>query len=87
MSRFYGSVQGSRGEATRLGGKESGLITKAAGWGGCIEVWVYYCKTHEADMFEVRLKQWGSSRGEPRVIAEGFLNSEISEPFIPALIA
>ena len=34
MAQFYGSVQGSRGEASRLGGKESGLEVSATAWGG-----------------------------------------------------
>lgn len=32
MARFKGSVQGSRGEASRLGGTESGLRVYANGW-------------------------------------------------------
>jgi hypothetical protein len=36
MAKFYGSCQGDRGEATRLG--HTGLITTAASWDGCIKV-------------------------------------------------
>lgn len=32
MAHFRGTVQGSRGEASRLGGKESGLTTTCNGW-------------------------------------------------------
>jgi hypothetical protein len=32
MARFLGSVKGSRGEATRLGGSGTGLVVKANGW-------------------------------------------------------
>lgn len=32
MAHFIGVVQGSRGEATRLGGKPSGMRVNASGW-------------------------------------------------------
>ena len=32
MSRFFGSIQGSRGMATRLGGKRSGIRGHVRGW-------------------------------------------------------
>lgn len=32
MARFVGTVQGSSGEASRLGGVTSGLVTSANGW-------------------------------------------------------
>ncbi len=33
MSRFYGSMQGNRGEVTRQGGKASGVSAHVRGWG------------------------------------------------------
>ena len=42
MSRFYGSVKGNRGEATRGGSKYSGYTSYCAGWGGGIEVRLWY---------------------------------------------
>ena len=41
MAHFYGSLKGSRGEATRLGGKASGLTTYAASWAGAVRVTLY----------------------------------------------
>ncbi len=38
MAHFYGSIQGQRGEATRLGSKNSGLRAITAGWTGAISV-------------------------------------------------
>ena len=32
MSRFYGSMQGSRGEVTRCGTKNSGIHARVRGW-------------------------------------------------------
>lgn len=41
MAHFYGCLKGTRGEATRLGGKKSGLVTRAASWQGAVrtELW------------------------------------------------
>lgn len=32
MSRFYGSLQGNRGTATKCGSKNSGIVSHARGW-------------------------------------------------------
>lgn len=41
MAHFYGSLQGSRGVATRLGTKTSGLHTYAASWQGKVTTDLY----------------------------------------------
>lgn len=41
MARFRGTIQGHRGEASRLGTASSGLRTDAAGWQGAVTVWLY----------------------------------------------
>lgn len=41
MAHFYGELQGSRGEATRLGSKASGLRTLAASYQGAVSVRLY----------------------------------------------
>ena len=38
MSHYYGSLEGSRGKATRCGTKRSGLITHSAAWSGAVRV-------------------------------------------------
>ena len=38
MAHFYGSMQGSRGEATRCGTKNSGIHTSARSWTHGVEV-------------------------------------------------
>lgn len=37
MSTFYGTIKGTRGEATRCGSKASGIKTVAASWKGAVE--------------------------------------------------
>jgi len=42
MAHFRGTVQGNRGEASRLGSKESGLCSKNNGWNlGCTSIMRY----------------------------------------------
>ncbi len=54
MAHFYASIQGNRGEATRMGSKDSGIDGHVRGWGvgiksrcfvdhngvDCCEVWL-----------------------------------------------
>lgn len=75
MAHFYGTLQGSRGMATRLGGKSGGLVTRAAGWGGAIQVHVYHDETTGEDMYRVELTPWENSGGRTQVLAEGPLDS------------
>lgn len=75
MSHFYGSIKGTRGEATRCGDKRSGYVASIAGWQGAIRVALYHNPTLEQDFFEVRLIRWGSSRGEEFLLASGPLDT------------
>lgn len=42
MAHFYGTLRGNRGQASRLGTKESGLHTQAMAWGGMVQVQLYH---------------------------------------------
>lgn len=68
MARFFGSVQGSRGKAHRIGGASSGLHTVAAGWQGAVDVTVY--DKDGTDWCEVCLVKW-QGNGEYRVVYTG----------------
>ena len=74
MSHFYGTLQGSRGQATRCGTKNSGITTYAAGWQGAIRVYVYQDEQGR-DKFTVNLVPWKYSGGQDCVIAEGLLDA------------
>ena len=43
MARYRGTLQGCRGEASRLGHSSSGLTTVAASWQGAVRVELYGC--------------------------------------------
>ncbi len=40
MSHFYSTIQGNRGEATRCGTKDSGIMASARSWSGSITVYL-----------------------------------------------
>ncbi len=72
MSHFYGSLQGSRGEATRCATKKSGLTVRAAGWGGSILVRVWHDTQDGVDCFSVHQTLWQGA-GVSEAIASGIL--------------
>lgn len=41
MARFYGTLRGSRGEATRCGTRTSGMTATAASWSGAVVAETY----------------------------------------------
>jgi hypothetical protein len=50
MAMFYGTVQGARGEATRLGHSVTGLRTSAQSYDGSIIVNIYHNKVTCVDI-------------------------------------
>lgn len=75
MSHFYGTLQGSRGEATRCGTQGSGMTTNCAGWGGCIRAEAFH---HDGeDMYRVYLAPWQNSGGGSILLSAGRLKSDL----------
>lgn len=68
MAHFLGTVQGARGEASRLGHKSSGLTTCAASWQGAVRVELY--ERDGVDYAHVSLRPW-QGRGIDREIYNG----------------
>ena len=71
MAHFYGRIKGSRGEASRLGTKQSGISVTAAGWGGAIEVALWVDKEGR-DRYAVAARQWHGA-GEHAHLASGIV--------------
>ena len=69
MSHFYGTLKGSRGEASRCGTKKSGVEVVAASWAGAIRVHVFQDDDGN-DRFYVAMVPWGGS-GDSFEIASG----------------
>jgi hypothetical protein len=65
MSRFYGTLQGNRGEATRAGSADSGLQSYTASWQGAV-----YCHAFaegDQDRVSVKLTTWHGRGASPSV--------------------
>jgi hypothetical protein len=73
MAHFYGTLKGSRGEATRCGTKSSGMDTVAASWQGAVKVYLY--EKDGTDMARVELAPWHGA-GTRKVIYEGPVGGE-----------
>lgn len=80
MAHFYGVLRGSRGEATKTGGKSSGLVTQAAGWGGCIRTHVWHDDETGKDMYRITIEPWHGSGGATQEIARGILDATVVLP-------
>lgn len=81
MAHFYGELKGSRGAVSRLGGKDGGMTTTVAGWGGAIHVVLFVFEGR--DYYHVMLTPWKSSGGTSRIIAEGFLDASAIPSALP----
>lgn len=79
MAQFYGSVEGTRGAASRLGTTKSGMAATAAGWRGAISVRVWHDKETNTDRYTVYLTPWEGSEGKSRLLAEGILDASLNE--------
>ena len=69
MSRFYGTVQGNRGEASRGGSTSSGLTTYCASWRGAIRCAAYVDKDGK-DCVRVEKTTWQGA-GEYKLLYDG----------------
>lgn len=62
MAQFYASIQGNRGEATRMGTKVSGIHGHIRGWDAGVEVWIGYNKNTNQNVISISLTK-GSNGG------------------------
>lgn len=69
MSHFYGSVQGSRGAATRGGGKASGITGTVKSWNASITTRLWHDEETGRDMFSVQ--RYDLRGGKDKEIARG----------------
>ena len=77
MARFCGTVQGNRGETSRLGGKDSGITTYAASWRGAVRVHAY-CNDEGVDCAIVSLQPW-QGRGISKELWRGSIDGSEEE--------
>jgi hypothetical protein len=69
MAHFYGTIQGARGQASRLGHKATGLRAVAASYSGAVDVQLYV-NSAGIDCARVALKPWHGA-GRDAVLYDG----------------
>ena len=77
MSRFYASIQGSRDEATRMGGKGSGITGHIRGWNVGVRV-IGHTNNQDEDVFTVYLT-FGSNGGGNDTIIGTFTATDLGK--------
>lgn len=81
MAQFRATIQGQRGQASRLGSKKSGLVADINGWHNGVRVLAEYDEKNGTDVFVV-YKTGGSSYGEHEKICT-ISNGRIVLPVFP----
>ena len=75
MARFYGTATGkARTRATRLGSKNSGMVTQCASWSGAVRC-TAYVDQDGVDCVEVALIRWGGF-GTNRILYDGSISGQ-----------
>lgn len=78
MSQFYGTLKGTRGEATRCGSKKSGIETYCASWSGAIRCIAWHDKKINKDMVRVEKTTW-QGEGDYQLLYEGEIGKVITD--------
>ncbi len=79
MAHFYGTLSGSRGQASRLGSKASGLNVVAASWQGAVDVRLWHDEATGTDMCEVSLATHHGA-GTQRLLYSGPVSGNRPDP-------
>lgn len=79
MAHFRAIIQGSRGEASRLGGKESGVTVEAQSWEGKVVTRLWHDEKSGLDMAEVSLAKHQGA-GEDWLVWRGPVNGQTLAP-------
>lgn len=70
MARYYGTIKGGRGEASRLGTRESGIAASVCSWGGRVETGIS-TRTDDTEIVHIRAEHHGSSENPTGPIFNG----------------
>jgi hypothetical protein len=70
MAQYYGTIQGNKGEASRLGHKTSGLIATASGWHLGAKVYLYWNEESQCDVIRICVTD-GSNGSQEKCVFEG----------------
>ena len=78
MAHFYGTLDGNRGTASRLGTRGSGLRTTAASWEGSVRVCLHHDEETDTDFAHVTLEPWHGA-GISRELYDGPIGGELKD--------
>ena len=81
MAHFRGTIQGGRGEASRLGHKSSGLSVTAASWQGKVTIWLY--EKDGVDYARIALAPHSNGAGICRELYDGPIGGEKDKAGFP----
>jgi len=70
MAHFYAEIQGNRGEATRMGTKDSGMRAHIRGWNVGVKVYCTYNEETGEDEIEVYKTSGSNGYGHSELIAK-----------------
>ena len=76
MAHFYATLDGNRGQATRMGSKASGIRTSTASWSGQVRTYLWNDAKTGVDMAEVRLETW-HGQGTERLLYRGPVSGKL----------
>jgi len=76
MAQFYAEIQGNRGSATRMGGKESGIWGHIRGWTVGCRVECHHDEKTDTDIVQVYATK-GSNGGGSTLIATIYESGEV----------
>ena len=79
MAQFRATIQGQRGDASRLGSKSSGITTRTNGWNVGVEVRGYYDEKTGEDVFSVYLSSGSNGYGGGKEIGR-FTEADLKKP-------
>ena len=79
MAHFMGTVQGNRGEASRLGSKGGGMVARVNGWNSGVKVVAEYNAETDTDVFHIF-----GTRGSGNNNEAGYIGQIMGSTFISA---
>lgn len=77
MAQFYAEIQGNRGSATRMGGKESGIWGHIRGWGVGARIRCFYDEKTDTDIVKVYATKGSGGNGQETLIATIYESGEV----------
>ena len=69
MAHFYATLRGSRGKASRVGTKSTGMDATVASWQGAVSVRLWHDRATDRDMADVSLIPWHEAGDSIRLYA------------------